>query len=70
MPFSSLVVRVVAVIVAAMAIVNGVSALAGTWPSIQTRRNARTAPEPADAPPVATPGSSRLELLIFDRSWQ
>jgi hypothetical protein len=63
----ALVVRVVAVIVAALATVNSASAPAGTWPSIQTRTNARIAAERADAPPVATPESSRLDFLILDR---
>ena len=58
---------VVAVIVADPATANSASALAGTSPSIQTRTNARIAAGLADAPPVATPESSRLELLILDR---
>ena len=62
----ALVVRVVAVIVAALATVNSASAPAGTSPSIQTRTNARIAAGLEDALPAATPGSSRLDLLILD----
>jgi hypothetical protein len=62
-----LVVRVVAVIVAEVATVNSASALAGTSPSIQNRTNARIAAERAGAPPVATPGSLRLDWLMIDR---
>ena len=57
-------------IVAEVGTANNASALAGTSPSIPTKTNARTAAGVADVPPVATPGSSRLELLIFDRSWR
>jgi hypothetical protein len=59
-------VGVVAGIAAEVAIANSASALAGTSPSIQTRRNAQIAAEPADAPPVVTPESSRLESLMID----
>jgi hypothetical protein len=62
-------VGVVAVIVAEAATANSASARAGTSPSIQTRTNARIAPEREDAPPVATPELSRLEFQILDRSW-
>jgi hypothetical protein len=46
---------------------NNASALAETWLSIRIRTNDRIAAGLADVPPVATPESSRLELLILDR---
>jgi hypothetical protein len=62
-------VGVVAVTAADLATANGASALAGTSPSIQTKKSVRIAVELADAPPVATPELSRLELLMIDRAW-
>jgi hypothetical protein len=59
----------VAVIVAEQATANNASALAGTWPSIQIKKSVRIAAVLADAPLVATPESSRLELPMIDRSW-
>jgi hypothetical protein len=62
----ALVVRVVAVIAADLATVNSASALAGTWPSIQIKKSVRIVAGLADAPPVATPESSRLDFLLLD----
>ena len=57
---------VVAGIAAEVAIANSASALAGTSPSIQTRRNAQIAAEPEDAPLVVTPELSRLDWLMIN----
>ena len=59
---------IVAGIAAEVAIANSASALAGTSPSIRTRRNARIVAALEDAPPVATLELSRLESLMIDRS--